>query len=189
MSSWEEATLDALQLLPLASEELPPATIVWRALYVPTFHRDCVVEVRRDGERGQGGEILVVAAGSGLRDWLMSQAGVLGPRPGRAEPFPGALTLESAPLDGSKLAAFESTMGGLSLFTLDDMPADNGRDGMPLLGEVRDGARCCCFTAWSPVAREHPRHHAYFAALARLAVSTLPAAPGRAAIEACLGYL
>jgi hypothetical protein len=186
MIELEDALLDAFQLLPLGEETLPPPGVAWRALYLPTFHVDCVVEVR---PRGEGGELLVVVAAPGFRHWWMEGRGWLGRPPDPARPAPDDFTVETARFDAAQIAGLAAALGQIDAPGLTDQPPDHGRDGISLLGEAREGGRCSRFTAWSPTAREHPRHHGYFVALARLAVATLPPGRARRAVEECLRYL
>lgn len=185
ISPFEEELLNACQLFPLEHEALLPPGVAWRALYMPTFHVDCVVEVRH---RGEFGELLVIVAAPEFRTWWMERRGWLRPRSELPRPAPDGLTAEVAILDRSQIESLALDMDRLDALGAVDMPRTDGRDGISLVGEARSGGRSCRFTAWSPQAREHPGHHEFFVTLARLAVETLPAERGQRALEACLRY-
>jgi len=179
---YEGRLLEAMGLAPLASEPLPAASGLYRALFQPAFHRNTAITVR-----DRGTVVEVVVADGHVRERVMQALGVRGIA-GDARSHAPEIEVRRAPLSRAGLKPFAAALASVDTAGLLE-PEGLGLDGVRVLDEWRDARGTRTFRAWSPSADQQPMHHRFAMALYTLAGEHLADEPLVRALEHLHVYL
>lgn len=177
--------LEALGLKPLGPGA-DPRSWTLRALFQPTFHRDCCLTLTSDGP-GALLEWIVLTQES--RCALLHQMGLRGfASPQGAPRAPQVALQEVVEVAERDLARCLQRVALVDPYA--QGPGDRfGIDGMPVCCETQRGAQVRRFDTWSPSPQRHPAHHQYLLTLLDLARAALRDPLSQEALDEVRGYL
>ncbi|HNN94579.1 MAG TPA: hypothetical protein PKI03_20020 [Pseudomonadota bacterium] len=183
--------LKAMGLKPLSPSADPRAWAL-RALFSPTFHRDCCLTLVADAE-GPWTAIEWTVLHSGTRSAIMHELGFRGFAPlSSAESALGVALHELADVERGPLSRLMAVVQAVDPYSLPSDSAhgrDTGRDGMPVRCESQRGPLVHRFTTWSPTQKHDPQHHRYLTALLDAAQSALRDPQSQRSLADVRGYL
>jgi hypothetical protein len=173
---YDALVLAAMELTPVEQESLPEGALLVRATFHPAFHADCGIEILVLGDVG---ELRLHVADAETRGWAMASIGVRGMGSPAQRPPPAYRTRADVP--PARLHAFLRAIAALPPEALADVD-DAERDGMEVLGALRDAAGLTAFRMQLTEARAPQAHARFLQAICNLAADLLPDEPSRRAI-------